>query len=139
MADILRCPARGSALGRPSTPTLSVSTFREAPRGGGWPRQELLDFAGLEKGLLFVAEQRISDVFSFIWTLFTKRHLQGKLKFDAIESQELFCKFLAYTWAHTFVKFSGVCRQKVLGRHVHPEPWFEPSRWEADICLDTGA
>ena len=40
MADILRCPARGSALGRPSTPTLSVSTFRAAPRGGEWPRQE---------------------------------------------------------------------------------------------------
>ena len=40
MADILQCPARGSALCRPSTPTLSVSTFRVALRDEGWPRQE---------------------------------------------------------------------------------------------------
>ena len=41
-ADILRCPARGSALGQLSTPTLSASTFRAAPGGGVWLRQEPL-------------------------------------------------------------------------------------------------
>ena len=77
------------------------------------------NFAGLEKGLLLVAEHGVGELFSSICTLFTKRHLQGKLKFDAIESRDLFCQFLAYTLAHTFEKFSGVCRQRVLGRHVH--------------------
>ena len=66
-----------------------------------------------------MAEHGVGELFSSIWTLFMKRHLQGKLKFDAIESQDLFCQFLAYTLAHTFEKFSGVCRQRVLGRHVH--------------------
>ena len=42
MADILQCPVRGSALGRPSTPTLSVSTFRAAPRCERRLRQEPL-------------------------------------------------------------------------------------------------
>ena len=77
------------------------------------------DFAGLEKVFLFVAKQGVREHFSSIWILFTKRHLQGKLKFDAIESQDLFCKFFAYTWAYTFEKFSGVYCQRVLGRHVH--------------------
>ena len=119
MADILRCPARGFALGRPSTPTLSVSTFRAAPGDKDGLVKNLLDFTSLEKGLLFVVKHSVSELFSFIWTLFMKRHLQGKLKFDAIESLDLFCKFPAYAWVHTFEKFSGVCRQRVLGRHVH--------------------
>ena len=63
------------------------------------------NFAGLEKGLLLVAEHGVGELFSSIWTLFTKRHLQSKLTFDATESQDLFCQFLAYTLAHTFEKF----------------------------------
>ena len=77
------------------------------------------NYAGLEKGLLLVAEHGVGELFNSICTLSTKRHLQGKLKFDAIESLDLFCQFLAYTLAHTFEKFTGVCRQRVLGRHVH--------------------
>ena len=77
------------------------------------------NFAGLKKGLLLVAEHGVGELFSSICTLFTNRHLQGKLKFYANESQDLFCQFLAYTLMHAFEKFSGVCRQRVLGRHVH--------------------
>ena len=38
------------------------------------------NFASLEKGLLLVAEHGVGELFSSICTLFTKRHLQGKLK-----------------------------------------------------------
>ena len=86
--------------------------FEQLQEVGDGLVKSLHDFAGLEKGLLFVAGHRVSELFSFIWTLFTKRHLQDKLKFAPIESQDLFCKFLAHTWAHTFEKFSGACRQK---------------------------
>ena len=102
----------------PPRPSLRPLFERLQQVGDGFVKS-CFNFAGLEKGLLLVAEHEVGELFSSIWTLFTKTHLQGKLKFDAIDSQDLFCQFLAYTLAHTFEKFSGVCRQRVLGRHVH--------------------
>ena len=102
----------------PPRPSL-CPLFEQLQEVGDGFVKSCFNFGGLEKGLLLVEEHGVGELFSSIWTLFTKRHLQGKLKFDAIESQDLFCQFLAYTLAHTFEKFSGVCRQRVLGRHVH--------------------
>ena len=87
------------SVNRPPRPSV-CPLFEQLQEVGDGLVKSLLDFAGLEKGLLFVAEHRVSELFSFIWTLFTKRHLQGELKFDANESQDLFCKFLMYTWVH---------------------------------------
>ena len=106
------------SVNRPPRPSLCPLFEQLQEVGYGFVKSPF-DFVGLEKGLLFVAKHRVRELFSSIWTLFTKRHLQGKLKFDAIECQDLFCNFFAYTWAHTFEKFSGVYHQRVLGRQDH--------------------
>ena len=80
------------SVNRPPRPSLRPLFEQLQEVGYGFDKSPF-DFVGLEKGLLFVAKHGVRELFSSIWPLFTKRHLQGKLKFDAIECQDLFCKF----------------------------------------------
>ena len=82
--------------------------FKQLQEVGDGLVKILINFAGLEKGLLLVAQHRVCVLLTAVWVILPKLDLESELELDSIESQELFLELVMDSGFHFLQKGSCI-------------------------------